>query len=229
MKIVIIWLSLVLGVGVVATSATSCSVSHRSDAFACSVQADCNQGRRCVDGYCIDPNATIDASQIDGPIDRPDARLPIDSPQITPDAPPQICPNGCTSCNFADHVCIVDCSAPNAACGAQVKCPPTWNCDIQCNTYGSCRNGVTCAAGVDCNIACTGTNSCRNLTCGSGACDVECSGNQSCRNVNCGSACACEVNCPGQYACYDGIACSQTLCETDDGGCSAAGLCDTCQ
>ena len=33
----------------------ACSIQHRSDEYACTKQADCNNGRICTDGLCVVP------------------------------------------------------------------------------------------------------------------------------------------------------------------------------
>jgi hypothetical protein len=231
MRVIAAWFALMLCAGFLASMSTSCAINHKSDALACSTAADCDNGRVCKDGFCIDLSAPDARSDIDGAIPNdgrfPDGNTIVDAGGI--DGSTDICPQGCTSCTFGDHkTCIVDCSAPGAACGAQVTCPPTWNCDIKCNTPNSCRNGVSCAAGEDCNISCTGSASCRNLICGHGACDVACDAQNSCRGVSCGNACACDVSCDGFQSCGDTVICTSPTC-TDFNGCSSfLPGCDDC-
>ena len=231
MKVVIAWVALLCAAALVAGTATSCSISHRSDQYACTVQADCDGGRLCVDGLCTFPpglDASLDAREpiTDGahPDAHTDAGQPVDAP------PMDVCPQGCTSCDFGPNkVCHIDCSAPGAACGAQPKCPPTWSCDIACNTQGSCRNGITCAASQDCNIACTAPGSCRNIACGTGTCNIQCDGFNTCRGIACGDSCACDVTCGGNQSCVDNIFCTGPQCGTFDGGCNSTfATCNTC-
>jgi len=195
--------SVALGLGLLAVAlAAGCSVSHRSDDFACQAQADCRDGRTCVDGFCVLPDGVI----FDGP--RP------------PDA--LDCPAQCTSCNTAAHSCIIDC-ALNGGCTAAVSCPFGWNCNVLCETQNSCNNGVSCNGSTSCTITCTGRQSCGTVTCGAGVCNLTCSGPGSCGDdVLCGTG-ACKVNCSGTNSCNGGLHCGLSC------GCDVtcrAGTCD---
>jgi hypothetical protein len=198
-------------------AAGGCSIDHRSGDFECTRQQDCNGGRICDDGFCIDPHAA------DAPVtDRPDG------PNGRPDARQTDCPPECTSCNLDGHTCVIDCSVNATLCEGPVACPSGYSCDIRCNTQNSCRNGVDCTAGKDCAITCSGNSSCRNLECGQGACDVACTGFQSCRAVDCGNSCACDVTCTGPQSCSDGIFCTSFDCDTGLGCSSLFPGCNVC-
>jgi hypothetical protein len=191
----------------------ACSIQHKSDEYACTKTAECNNGRACVDGYCIVASA----------VDAPPA--PIDTPiHTTPDAP--ACPAGCTTCNPGQHTCTIDCSMTN--CNGQVACPAGYKCDILCDTDNSCRNGVDCQAAASCNITCSGNGSCRNLQCGAGPCDVNCAGAGACRNVACNDSCACDVTCAGNQSCGDSIQCPQLGCRAGLGCTSVPSFCHSC-
>jgi hypothetical protein len=176
MKLVALWL-VVLGFAII--TASSCSISHRSDDFACTKQSDCSTGRTCTDGYCVAPQLDSGVNT-DGPTN---------------------CPAQCTSCNTNAKTCTIDCALNGTACNQQVTCPVGWSCNIDCSTPNSCRNGVTCANSQACTITCSGAQSCRTLTCGAGRCNVDCIGNGSCRNVTCGQACACDITCQANSLC----------------------------
>ena len=209
MKLVALWLAIV---GFAVITAGSCSISHRSDDFACTKQSDCSSGRTCTDGFCV-------ASQID-------SGVKVDA-QPTGDA--ASCPAQCTSCNSTTKTCTIDC-ALNGGCNQQVTCPAGWNCNVLCSPGNSCRNGVNCANSQSCTITCSGTQSCRNLTCGAGPCKIDCSGTLSCRTVNCGPSCACDVAC--RTSPCTGFTCKLTsaLCTLPaSSGCtSLAAGCNTC-
>jgi hypothetical protein len=220
-KLVVAWLA-VLTLTAVTTS--GCSVSHRSGDYACTTQNDCKDGRTCSDGFCVVPGG----SQIDA--------AKSDAPKPPPDAPPAICPAQCSSCNFGAKECRIDCAVKNCV-GAQVVCPPGWNCDVLCSTANSCRSpsgggtpGVTCAGTLSCNITCTGDNSCRGVACGAGPCNVDCAGGNSCVGVRCNQACSCDVTCGNNASCQ-GVLCTSSVCfDQLNGGCSSqlAPTCDTC-
>jgi hypothetical protein len=131
-----------------ALAIAACSMSHRSEEYACANPSDCRGGRHCIDGFCVVSSA-IDASRID-------ARKPIDA---------QTCPSPCTSCNDANKTCTVDCSM-TTACAGQVTCPSGYHCDILCNTDNSCRSGINCQVAAACQITCSGQNACRGVQCG---------------------------------------------------------------
>jgi len=185
---------------------TSCGINHKSDEYACTTSAQCNSGRKCVEGFCT----------ISGP----------------PDAPKRDaangCPTGCTSCNVAQKTCTVDCSLTN--CDAALTCPAGYHCDFQCKGDNACRNGINCGAAASCTIECTGTSSCRNIACGPGPCDVSCTGAQSCRSVACGASCACDVTCIGPGSCIAPITCTSPGCINAGGsGCtSVPAFCHSC-
>jgi hypothetical protein len=191
--------------------ATSCSVNHRSDEFACTKTLDCDPGRVCSsDGFCV-LGTVADAAKSDAP--RPDA------------APP--CPSGCTSCNVTDKTCTIDCTMTTCN-NTTITCPAGYKCDILCNTDSSCRSGINCRQAASCNIECSGGQSCRNVSCGPGPCDVSCSGPSSCRNVACGSSCACDVTCTGNQSCSSNIFCKSFACDTGSGCTSMRTGCNTC-
>ncbi|HEY5922609.1 MAG TPA: hypothetical protein VIV11_13100 [Kofleriaceae bacterium] len=209
MKLVIAGTFVALVVAIAALS-SSCSIRHRSDQYACTVNTDCDGGRICDNGYCIVP----------GSIDAPkptDARPPGDANN---------CPDQCTTCNVALKTCSINCQQAN--CNNAVTCPPGYKCDIMCNTDNACRNGINCQMAASCNIDCTGKQSCENVQCGSGPCDVGCIGPASCRNVRCNNSCACDVVCTGNQSCAEGIVCSSLACRSGSGCTSVPAFCHAC-
>ncbi|HTR50722.1 MAG TPA: hypothetical protein VMJ10_08450 [Kofleriaceae bacterium] len=208
------WLGLVLGSMVAAiVIASSCSVDHRSDEYACVSQSQCTGGRLCMQGYCIVPGA-IDAA-------RPDGRGSSGSDGGN------ACPSACTSCNVAQKSCTIDCSV--TSCTGTVTCPIGYSCDVKCDTASSCDNGVSCVGATSCTVECSGKASCRNVECGNGPCDVQCSGAQSCRGVSCNTSCSCAVECTGLSSCPAGtVECTSIGCD-DGSGCTATpAFCHSC-
>ena len=213
MKLVVAWLSVLV---VIAVSAGSCSINHKSGEFECTKQSDCGNGRTCTGGYCVLPGGTVDAPKNDGPI--------TDGP---PGDVSNTCPAQCTSCNTGTHTCKIDCAV--TSCNGAVVCPPGWNCDVECTVANSCRSGVTCPPqGNACTINCSGTGACRTLDCGTGKCDVNCSGSMSCRGVDCTGSCGCDVKCGVGAAC-EAVTCTSFQCDTGL-GCSSSVVpsCETC-
>lgn len=210
-QLVIAWF-VVVALGFVL--AGSCAIDHRSGAFECEKQSDCDPPRTCSDGLCVKPGGTTDASTGDA---RTDAQ-PIDA---------FACPDQCTSCDQGRKECTIDCMG-DADCNNQVVCPEGWNCIIKCSTTDSCRNGINCQGSESCIVQCTGVRSCRNLTCGNGPCNVNCSASESCRNIFCGQSCACDVKCGLGSACI-GVSCTAPQCDTGF-GCSSTQFpgCESC-
>ncbi len=217
MKLVVAWFA-ALSLAVVSTS--SCSINHRSGEFACTVQADCDAARQCLNGYCIVPGGVIDAPKtIDAP--KRDAPMMIDSPMT-------VCPPQCTSCGEG-KTCKIDCGLTNCTGNQPIVCPSGYNCAILCSTNNACTNGINCGAAASCAITCSGASSCRNVDCGDGHCDVKCQGQGSCRGIDCSNSCACDVTCALTASC-DFLTCSSSQCDPLGRGCtSMAPGCDTCQ
>jgi hypothetical protein len=224
---------------------TACSISHRSQDFACTTSADCTDGRTCIDGFCVTGSGPgVDApagsgGHNDAGIDAP---KPLDA--HVPPADAAVCPTICSSCDFGSMTCDIDCAVPtggDSRCGsgtsgtggnqATVQCPPGFNCTIECTTPGSCRS-VSCIGGLSCQVQCASAQSCKTVACGKGACDVECTGQSSCKNVACGESCKCDVDCQGQETCTGSIICSNEACDNFlTPGCDSTNdsSCDVCQ
>jgi len=192
-----------------------CSISHRSQEYACTTQNDCNghPNTICQQGFCIVPGS-IDAPKPPG--------------DVHPDMNNNNCPSECTSCNVTQKTCTVDCSQTGVVdCTQTVTCPAGYHCDILCNRDGMCRNGVNCTGSASCAITCSAGNTCEGVECGPGPCDVTCSGQSSCKGVSCNNSCACDVNCTGSQACQS-VACPSALCSVFPGCTSVPVGCHSC-
>jgi len=211
---------LVLAIGVqvalVFALATSCSITHKSGAYACTKTSDCDSGRDCVGGFCV----------VSGTED-------IDAPGAHHDAPPPIdgngCPAQCSSCVIATHSCVIDCQN-GSNCNGNVACPAGWACDVKCDSDNSCRNGVSCAGTTSCKVECSGRSSCEDVVCGTGRCNVTCTGVQSCQKmIECGQSCGCDVTCNGSQSCPAGeVTCTSAACDLGTGCTSLPAVCHTC-
>lgn len=192
-----------------AATLAACSVKHRSDDFVCERNADCSNGRNCVDGSCVYQGTGngVDAGTIPGD--------------------GQACPSQCTSCDGNTHTCTIDCAANGAVCDQKLTCPAGWNCDVRCNRTATCSN-VSCGDASSCKIACNGTASCASVACGSGPCNVICNGSSSCVDVACNDSCACDVAC--SVNAYCDATCTRDACDVVEGGCTIDERgCNTCQ
>jgi hypothetical protein len=205
-----------------ALALAACSISHRSQDYACTKQADCVQGRQCIEGFCVVPGGG-------GPIDA--APPGNDAKKPPPDAPPPQCPPGCSSCDVAHHTCKIDCT--QTSCLDKITCPSGYACTIECNASGACRHTIDCMEGKSCDITCSTYGSCRDVQCGDGQCNVTCSGPSTCNNVSCNNSCACDVSCSGPGSCNQ-LQCTSDFCHTTiPQGCTSMSqppdLCDSCQ
>jgi hypothetical protein len=193
--------------------AAGCSISHRTQDYACTTNMDCKDGRVCNQGFCIVPGS------IDAPKPPGDAH---------PDTPGNNCPAECTSCNVSQKTCTIDCSQTSVVdCNNKVACPAGYHCDILCNRDGMCRNGVDCTGGASCAVMCSSGNTCQGVECGPGPCDVTCSGTSSCEGVSCNNSCACDINCTGSQSCRS-IFCTSPLCSSGFGCTSVPVGCHSC-
>jgi hypothetical protein len=191
----------------VVLASAGCTITTRSDNYACTTNEDCEAlGRVCVLGWCV-----ADDGQ------SPDGSLT--------DAPPAVCPAVCSDC-LSDGTCIIQCVNPDD-CGNDVVCPPGQPCQVICGNLAC--DDIDCTAASSCDITCSGVNACSGVvSCGLGSCNVTCSGSVSCSGgVLCADACACETLCTGLGACAGEHTCpldnecrSGALCSTATAPCS---------
>jgi hypothetical protein len=166
----------------------------------------------CEAGECVAFGGTVDAG-----VTPADAGGAVDAPPGCPNpvAPGGACPQACTG-GCDGNVCTIDCTGAGAPCdGADIVCPPEFDCVVLCNGVDACDSGtITCPPDYGCTVTCGGGNdACGDqvITCGDGACSVSCEAD-SCQGatvecglgpctatcggppqpaVNCGSSCAC--------------------------------------
>lgn len=202
-------LLLVLLVGCYDPSLAPCAVR-------CSQASDCAGGLSCgADGWCASGERLDRCDQLDAIPAGSDATLTVDSPpgvDAPTDASPQVdaaplqCAPGCNG-TCENGVCVIRCSGPNA-CNADVKCPPTGPCRVECTGNMSCPKKVVCGAG-DCDVMCMGPSSCKG-------------------GVQCEDACACDVTCSGTNSCEKAATCPASACDTGSGCTSSPSTCDSC-
>ena len=149
----------------------ACFPANQSNKFECSNSEDCNGGRVCDRGYCVEASQQVDANP---------------------------CPQECTTCDVESQDCTIVCDNPNEC--AQAACPAGYNCVIQCIGNNTCDT-VGCGNGASCEIVCNGQNTCGTINCGGAPCDVQCNGQSSCAQINCQSSCRCDVSCGSQASC----------------------------
>ena len=176
-----------LGVVLLMAVAASCLIGRKSSEYECSSPDECDTGRTCDQGYCVEAKCPSGCDRCDliqktceincGQGDRCGGSL---------------CPAG--------YACTISCTGNNA-CTASPTCAATArSCKFTCSGNNSCGN-VQCANGVPCDVNCATDGACQNIECGAGArCNVMCTGMNACGMVDCQDACACDVTC-GAMAC----------------------------
>ncbi len=203
-----------------AAAVAGCQIDRRSPGFACDTTADCEGGRICDQGWCVDTGSPPDADP--------------NQPDADPNAPDAgatdafVCPSVCSSCDI-DNFCIMNCPTAGS-CPTPVVCPPGVRCKVECNGIGSCAGGIDCSAAISCRIECTQQDSCGGLiTCGDGLCRVECMGASSCTGgIDCDQSCACDTFCTGTGSCTIAPLCPGPP-QCQGGDCSSLqGQCNTC-
>ena len=152
-----------------------CSVSRKSEQFACTTSVECKDGRTCDRGYCVEQAA-------------------CPSPCNSCDMSSMTCNINCSSGSCGGvhcpdgYNCTIMCTGNNA-CNS-VDCSDGTSCAISCIGNQACRH-VDCG-NARCMITC-GANGCNNVDCSSSCqCDVVCpSGNcnTSCPSSTGGTLC----------------------------------------
>jgi hypothetical protein len=156
-----------------ALAIASCAVHRLSEGYVCGNNGDCDSGRICDRGFCVD-----DESQGQ-------------------------CPSVCSSCNPGQRTCRIECSASrpcgsvecpdgfectvrcsNAGACGDIDCAPGTGCDIECSGAGSC-GAINCGKQA-CQIDCAGVASCPQIDCvDSCGCDVACNTPLACPSMSC--------------------------------------------
>ena len=144
--------------GLGALSTTSCLVTRRSEDFACNANTDCDSGRACENGYCVQAPCPAACSSCN--VTAMTCKIECGASS----------PCGMVQCP-AGYTCTIRCSNANA-CG-DIDCALGTGCDITCGGTNSCRN-INCGTSA-CNIDCSGQEACPSIDCASSCkCDVSC-------------------------------------------------------
>jgi hypothetical protein len=156
--------------GLAALSVASCSVRRVSDGYVCDPAGDsheCQDGRSCVQGFCIEAGTTNGCPSPCTTCDT-DHSCRI---ECTPGKP---CGN--VQCP-AGYDCRIRCNN-TGACGT-VDCAQAHSCDIDCSGSASCGN-INCGM-HECAIDCSGAFACPEIDCAAScSCDVSCTGPAAC-------------------------------------------------
>lgn len=214
--------ALALGACALLTSASTCSFETRSDEYACTLEGGCSDGRVCIDGWCVNPNAHYDsgledgttpdsapavdgAPTVDAPANpdasQPDAGIDCPNGDCGPLEDPTVCPDDCSTCDVCTAgTCEDTCGGAGNSCS--FTCPAgTCTCGFDCQSADSCE--ARCEEGTSCDIDCTGANDCHKVRCLGGAqCRLHCTGATSCEFSQCTGG-------SGVVSCADGAACNR--------------------
>jgi hypothetical protein len=177
----------------------SCSVSRLSESYRCENTGDCDDGRICDRGFCVEhgTQCPTECSACNG------ARTCVINCNANRPCGDVHCPLG--------FDCEVRCNNAGA-CGA-VDCSEAGDCEVNCSGPGSC--GAILCGKQECAIDCSGIAACPVIDCVDAcACDVDCNNPAACPLVSCPQA--------GGTLCTDqqepGAACDS----------SVSVVCDTC-
>ena len=177
----------------------ACGFDSRSGQFECGSGGSCDDGRVCVDGWCVvqgsEPTVDVDV----GPFSCNDfgCMLVCGPGECEGDLH---CPPG--------RPCTVECSG-DGSCAGVVDCDDASSCTIVCSGVGSCDDEVDCGAGR-CDVDCSG--------------DGSCSG-----GVDCDEACACDLRCEGTDSCSGNSDCARPQqCQEGKECVTTGGPCDQC-
>ncbi|MGE5181155.1 MAG: hypothetical protein ACM31C_03790 [Acidobacteriota bacterium] len=133
-------------IGLVLAVLAACTVSRKTDSLACTTSNDCNNGRTCIEGYCVTSAA--------GSCPTPCTSCTGTQCNILVTSGGQdiTCPAGFS--------CAINCSG-DAACG-DIVCGPD-QCSITCQGTAAC-GAINCASSCGCQVNCAsgdcGANSC---------------------------------------------------------------------
>jgi hypothetical protein len=186
-------------------------------------------------------DAAVDPSDEDVEDDLPDG----DGSETGDQIPPQVCSVG-GPCDDVGGTCMAGVCIIEPLLGSlqMVTCPDNMPCEVRCDGFGSCQNGVNCAGSTECTVSCTGPGACQNgVDCGGAtACEVTCTGAMgacqlaglSSHAVNCRDS-DCEVTCSGLASCQAGISvgaggscishCCAGACQAGHGDCVNDTMC----
>jgi hypothetical protein len=178
---------------------SGCGFDSRSGQFACEPDGDCDDGRVCVDGWCVVEGAMPAADADVGPFTCSDISCTLTCTDENPCAFAIECPDS--------RPCIIQCSGAGS-CSREVDCGSSSDCQVTCSGVGSCGQEVDCDNG-SCEILCVGIASCAGP-------------------VDCDDACACRVSCEGEGACGSSNSCSRQQCADGNECIATGGPCDQC-
>lgn len=153
--------------------AGACGFSTRSGEFRCDPEGGCDDGRACIDGWCVAGAPAADADVRPFSCGDFGCVLECAAGECTEDL---TCPAG--------RPCAIQCSG-EGSCTGSIDCTAATSCSIGCTGDGSCRGRITCGGGP-CDVDCAGPESCaQGVDCKAAcACDLTCDGTGACAGTN---------------------------------------------
>lgn len=136
----------------IAALALGCAVHRKTDGFECATTNDCNNGRVCMQGWCVGTNCPAVCTGMCDATTVPPTCIVDGSggADIT-------CPPG--------FQCMVTCDNPGA-CG-DIRCASGEPCTISCTATSACGT-ISCSNACACDVTCAsgdcGTNQCPQRT-----------------------------------------------------------------
>ena len=175
----------------------ACGFSTRSGEYRCD-PGGCDDGRACVDGWCVEPGTLPSVDADVGPFtcDGVTCTLECGAGECAQDI---TCPAG--------RACSVTCSGADA-CGGSIDCSAGTSCDVECTGPRSCGRPIECGSG-SCRVECAGDGSCAST-------------------VDCDDACACDLTCAGEDACGGSNQCAFNQCTLGNECLVSENNCDRC-
>lgn len=170
----------------------ACGFDTRSDSFRCEDSSDCDDTRRCLDGFC----------QISSQLAcHPDCDRCDNGVCVIECSEPDSCPSK-VLCPPSFR-CLVFCTG-ESSCAGGIDCTQATFCNPECLGTGSCAGPIDCAIS-DCTVDCRGSGACSGgVDCSNAcACDTECTDRNGTRN--------CVPECPG--GCDNGDDCVSDGCD----------------
>jgi len=128
---------------------TACTVSRRTEGYACSTSADCENGRACESNWCVVATCPADCTTCDTTL--------------------KTCQIACASMSRCGSIscpmgwsCSITCTGNNA-CG-NITCASGSTCAVTCSGSRSCGT-LDCDAACKCDQTCSTTDACDPSQC----------------------------------------------------------------
>ena len=163
----------------IAAGLAACGFDTRTEALRCDNNDDCDDFRRCVEGFC----------QVIGTTCHPDCDRCEDGICVIDCSEPDACPST-VRCPPSVR-CLVFCTGAGS-CRGGIDCTMANRCNPECLGDNSCAGPIDCASS-DCEVDCRGPGACSGgVDCTDAcACDTQCTdsgGNRTCL-PDCPSGC----------------------------------------